>query len=70
MNYLALGIAALIPLIVGFIWYNPKTFGKSWQNAAGLTDEKLKGANMPLIFGLTLVLGFLLAMMVNILVVH
>jgi hypothetical protein len=70
MNFLALGIAALIPLIIGIIWYNPKTFGTAWQKSAGITDEQIKGGNMPLIFGFTLLFGFLLAMMVNILVVH
>ena len=46
-------VAALIPLIMGFIWYNPKVLGTAWMNAAGLTEESMKGANMGMIFGLS-----------------
>ena len=46
-------IAALIPLFVGFIWYNPKVFGKAWMKASDMTEEKAKGANMILMFSLT-----------------
>ena len=54
-------VAGLIPLIIGFIWYNPKVLGTAWMNAAGLTEEKLKGANMGLIFFLTYIFSSLLA---------
>ena len=36
-------MAGLIPLLVGFIWYNPKVFGTAWMNVNGFTDpEKMK----------------------------
>ena len=69
-NILTLAGAALVPLVLGTIWYNPKVFGTAWQNAAGLTDEKLKGANMPLIFGVSIFLSFLLAVTVIVLTIH
>ncbi len=53
--------AALIPMIVGFIWYNPKVFGKAWMNAADMTDEKIRSGNMPMIFGLSFVFALLLS---------
>ena len=57
-----IAIAALVPTIVGFIWYNPKVLGTAWMQAAGLTTETAqKGFNMPLVFGLSLLLSFLLA---------
>ena len=56
------GIAALVPTIVGFIWYNPSFLGKAWMEACGLTEEKAKqGFNMPLVMGLSLFFSFLLA---------
>jgi hypothetical protein len=61
INPLAIVVAALVPMIMGFIWYNPKVFGKAWQVAAGVTDEKMKGANMLVVFGVSLLLSFLLA---------
>ncbi len=70
LNYYILAAAALIPLVVGFLWYNPMTLGNAWMEAAGLTEEKLKGANMPLIFGLSYLLGLFLAMGLTFLVIH
>ena len=69
-NLLFLLIAALVPMIIGFIWYNPSVFGKAWMEASGMTDEKVKGGNMPLIFGLSFVFAFLLAVGVFFMVVH
>lgn len=60
-NPLILAAAALIPLVIGFVWYNPKTLGTAWMEASGLTEEKMQGANMALIFGLTFVFSFFAA---------
>jgi hypothetical protein len=62
--------AALIPMVMGFIWYNPKVFGNVWKTAAGMTEEKMKGANMGLIFGLAFLLSFLLAFSMQFIVIH
>lgn len=70
MNILAVLVAAIVPLIIGFIWYNPKVLGNAWMQASGLTDEKLKGANMALVFGLTFVLSFLFAFFLQAMVIH
>jgi len=70
IDLLISALAALVPLVMGFIWYNPKVFGTAWMNTAGLTEEKLKGANMPVIFGLTFVLSFLLAITLHMSVIH
>jgi len=69
-NFIITAVAALIPMVLGFIWYNPKVFGTAWMNACGFTEEDLKGANMALIFILSYVFSFMLASMVNILVIH
>ena len=60
INFLVAALAALVPLVMGFIWYNPKTFGNPWMKAAEVTEEKMKGANMPLMFGLTYLISFFL----------
>jgi hypothetical protein len=69
--FLAAAIAAIVPLIVGSIWYNPKVFGSAWMNVNGFNEEKLKeGFNMPLVFGLTLVFGYLISFVLSGLVIH
>ncbi len=70
INFLAVLVAALVPMIMGFIWYNPKVLGNAWMQAAGLNEEKLKGANMALIFGLSFVLSLLLAFSIQFMVIH
>ena len=64
-------MAALIPLLVGMIWYNPKVFGTAWMNANGFNEAKMKeGFNMPLVFGLTFILGFFIAFGLTPVVIH
>lgn len=70
MNITAVLIATLVPLIMGFIWYNPKVLGNAWVKAAGLDEEKMKNANMILIFSLTALLSFMLALVMQSLVIH
>lgn len=70
INWLIILAAAFIPLVIGFVWYTPKVFGNAWMKACGLDEEKLKGANMPLTFGLCFVFSFLLAMAMNFMVIH
>ncbi|MBP6334445.1 MAG: DUF1761 domain-containing protein [Bacteroidia bacterium] len=70
MNWLIILLAALVPMVTGFIWYHPKVMGTSWMKACGLDEEKLKGANMGMIFGLSFLLSFMLALALNALVIH
>ncbi|WP_271764821.1 DUF1761 domain-containing protein [Aquimarina algiphila] len=69
-NFLITALAALIPMILGFIWYNPKVFGTAWMNACGFTQEDLKGGNMALIFILSYVFSLFLAFILNTFVIH
>ncbi|SHG00828.1 Protein of unknown function [Flavobacterium fluvii] len=69
-NLLAVLVAALSSFVVGFIWYNPKVFGTIWMKEAGLTQEQLQKGNMLKIFGLTFIYAFMLAFMLQNLVIH
>lgn len=62
-NFLAIVVAALVSMPVGFIWYNPKVFGNAWMREIGVTDpEKMKeGVSMLKIFSITLIFSFILA---------
>jgi hypothetical protein len=69
MNFGILALAALVPMVIGFVWYGP-LFGKTWMDQMGFTEEFLKEANMFVVMGLSLVLSFILALMVQFLVIH
>lgn len=63
-------MAALVSFIVGFFWYNPKTFGKAWMVEAGVDEEKAKKANMLKVAGFSLLFAFLLAFSMQSIVIH
>jgi Protein of unknown function (DUF1761) len=65
-NFLILLAAALVPMVMGFIWYNPKVFGTAWMNLAGLTEEKMKSGNMAVIFIMSFVLSFFLCIWITV----
>lgn len=71
MNLPVLVGAALIPTIVGFLYYNPKFgLGKAWMSASGVTEEMAAKGNMAVIFGVSLILSVMLAVSVNFNVIH
>ncbi len=70
MKILVTFIAALVPMVVGFIWYNPKVFGTIWMNETGMTPEKGKSANMAKTFGLTFLLSLMMAFILQTIVIH
>lgn len=70
INFLITALAALIPLVVGFVYYHPKVFGNAWMKVNGFRMEDLQSKNMGLVFAFTLLLSFLLAIIVNVVVIH
>ena len=37
VNYLAVVVAAVVALVIGFIWYSPPVFGNRWMAYLGTT---------------------------------
>ena len=70
INFLAILVAAVVPMVLGFLWYNPKTLGTVWMREAEMTEAKMKSGNMAVIFGLSFVLSILLAFFTQFLVIH
>ncbi|MBK9212282.1 MAG: DUF1761 domain-containing protein [Saprospiraceae bacterium] len=70
INFPVLLGAAIIPLLVGFIWYNPKVLGERWMKEVGLTHEDGKGSNMAVVFGLAYVFSLMAAMALQFMVIH
>lgn len=55
VNYMAVVIAAVLAMVVGFAWYSKAVFGKRWMKLVGQTDEDQKKGNMPMLFGIMFV---------------
>lgn len=70
INFIALLLAALSTLVVGFIWYHPNVFGTIWMKESGMTEDKMKGSNMILIFSMSILYAFLISFVLQMLVIH
>ena len=70
MDFPILFATALIPMVIGAIWYNPKVLGNAWMKASGVTEEQAQSGNMILIFGLAFLFSFFLAFALYGLSVH
>lgn len=70
INFLALLIAAIIPILIGFIWYNPRVFGNIWMNEIGLNKDNMKPFNVAKVFLLSFVYAFLISFVLQMLVIH
>lgn len=70
MFYVQLLVAALVPMVVGFLWYGPMLFQNAWMKSIGMTEEKMNSGNMPVIFGLAYVMAFIMAFFIQYLVRH
>lgn len=63
-------LTALIPLVTGFIWYNPKVFGNVWLQASGVDPTPPSPKKMMITFALTYLFGLFLSTMMMPLTIH
>lgn len=72
MNYLAILVAAVFNMALGFVWYGP-LLAKPWMKYNGYTkegmDKQMKSGNMGLKYGMmfvsSLVLAYFMSWLVN-----
>ena len=69
-NFIVILLVALVPTVVGFIWYNPKVLGIAWMKAADITEEKIKNAHVGEIFAVSLILSIMLSFIMSGMVIH
>ncbi len=66
VNWLAILVAAIVPTITGFLYYNPRVMGNTWMKSLGKTEEELRdGFNMPVAMIVGLVLSFIMAFLLD-----
>jgi hypothetical protein len=46
LNWLAILVAAVVPMALGALWYSPVLFARPWMRAVGRTPEELTGASL------------------------
>ena len=63
VNYLAVFLAAVASMIVGFLWYSPMIVGKPWMKLMGYTAEGLKKEQkkMGTLYGISFVVALITA---------
>lgn len=59
-NFIAIAVAALVPMILGGIYYGA-LFEKPWLDSLGYTKKDLEGGNMAVIYGLALLMAFIIS---------
>lgn len=64
INWLSVIVAAFSSFLIGGIWYGP-VFGKSWMIEFGFTEDDLKKRSIPKTFGLSLLLAFIAALILE-----
>ena len=69
-NFYMFFVAALIPMIVGAVYYHPKVVGNTWMKVNNFTEESLKSGNMAVIFGVSYLFSLFLALTMSGLVIH
>ncbi len=67
-NWLALVGAAIIPSIIGFLWYG-QIMAKPWLASTGKTEDYFReNSNMPMNMGISLLLSFVLAFALKVII--
>ncbi len=69
-NWWLIPAVAIIPLIIGFIWYNPAVFGKAWMKAAEVDEERVRSINPVKTYGLTFLYSIFAAYLLAMFAVH
>ncbi|TRX41542.1 DUF1761 domain-containing protein [Flavobacterium restrictum] len=70
INFLAILVAAVSTVVVGFVWYHPKVFGGIWMRESGLTEDKMKGVNRVKMLLCSIIYAFFMAFILRFLVIH
>ncbi|MEK7165235.1 MAG: DUF1761 domain-containing protein [Patescibacteria group bacterium] len=71
VNLVAVVVAVVASMAVGFAWYSPQLFGKQWMSLMGLSEDKMAAAKkeMGKMYALSfvgaLIMGYVLGMVVK-----
>ena len=69
-NLLITAVAALIPLVIGAVWYNPKVFGSAWMKANGFQEGYKSKTKLGVIMLVSYLFNFFMAATITMIVIH
>lgn len=64
VSWLGVIVAAVTTFVLGGLWYGP-LFGRTWMRVSGVTEAQAAGGNKGLIFGLSLLLQLVAALVLE-----
>ena len=68
INFIAVAVAAIANMALGFIWYHPRVLGTAWMHEIGKTEEELSDPGPA--YALTLVGSFVTAYVLALIIGH
>jgi len=69
INWLAVIVCVVVSMVVGFIWFGPKTFFPIWWKAIGKSESQSPSVQNPLaMWGLTIIAAFIQAVSMSLMV--
>lgn len=68
VNFLAVLLAGIASMVVGFLWYSPLLFGKPWMKLLGYTSKSMKDAQKEM--GKTYGISFILSLVTAYILFH
>ena len=70
MNWTAILLSSIVPLLIGFVWYSEKGFGNIWMREANLNKEELQKGNMFPQLAFAFLFSFFISIMLQFIVIH
>jgi hypothetical protein len=70
INFIVVLLAGLIPMVVGFIWYNKSVMGGVWMRESGYDAATAKTPNMFILLGVGLLFSVMIASTLMTAVIH
>ena len=67
VNYLAVLLAGIVSMVIGFLWYSPLLFAKPWMKLMGYTAESMKKMQKQMgpMYGVSFVLSLVMAFVLS-----
>jgi len=70
VNWLAIFVAGLVPVVIGMLWYSPLLFGKKWMSLVGKTEEEIRKEGPGKAYAQSLVTSMIIAFVLEYLLMY